>query len=41
MQQVERRKMQQVEKGNSTGGKKKNVTGVFLQILELVSDTGD
>ena len=29
MQQVERRKMQQVEKGNATSGKEKNVTGVF------------
>ena len=41
MQQVERRKMQQVEKGNATSGKEKNVTGVFWQILELVCDTGD
>ena len=29
MQQVERRKMQQVEKGDATSGKEKNVTGVF------------
>ena len=41
MQQVERRKMQQAERGNATSGKEKNVTGVFSQILELVRDTGD
>ena len=29
MQQVKRREMQQVKKGNATSGKEKNVTGVF------------
>ena len=38
---MERRKMQQVEKGNATSGKEKNVTGVFWQILGLVWDNGD